>query len=180
MDEQELLDLYKSTKHKDYLGTLLQSYTLMLFGVGMKYLKNEEAAKDAVQQTFEKVLTEFDKHEVTYFKAWLYTMMKNHCLMTLRKKGVDTTPYEQYHDYRQYHEEDEQLWEKERDLDLLQEALEELKSLQQDCIRYFYLEKRSYAEIAEMMQLSLKEVKSHIQNGKRNLKIIIERKQNHE
>src|SRR5688572_15955898 len=63
---------------------LLQRYTLLLLGVCMKYLKDEEEAKDAVQQIFLKVITELPKYMVDYFKSWLYMVARNHCLMKIR------------------------------------------------------------------------------------------------
>ena len=54
----------------------------------MKYLKNEEAAKDAVQQIFLKVIHELQRYQVQFFKSWLYMIARNHCLMQLRKHDV--------------------------------------------------------------------------------------------
>ena len=51
---------------------------MLLLGVCMKYLKNEEEARDAVQQVFLKVLTEVSKYKIDYFKSWLYMVAKNH------------------------------------------------------------------------------------------------------
>jgi len=44
------------------------------------------------------------------------------------------------------------------------------------CVILFYLEKRSYQEIATSTQFTQMQVKSHIQNGKRNLKLLMEKK----
>ncbi len=57
----------------------------------MKYLKNEQDAKDCVQQIFLKVISELHKYKVDYFKSWIYMIAKNHCLMKLRDKGKVTT-----------------------------------------------------------------------------------------
>src|SRR5688572_17310748 len=84
MNESELLDLYYREKDAQWLGILLERYTLLLLGVCMKYLKNEPEARDAVQQVFLKVLTEAGKYRITYFKSWIYMVAKNHCLMKLR------------------------------------------------------------------------------------------------
>src|SRR6202522_4130435 len=87
MTDQELLERYYESRENDWLGILLQRYTLLLLGVCMKYLKNEEEAKDAVQQVFLKVIAELHKYKVDYFKSWLYMVAKNYCLMQLRSKG---------------------------------------------------------------------------------------------
>ena len=92
--DQELLEQFARLKDNRILGELLKRYTLLLFGVCMKYLKTEEEAKDAVQQVFLKVMTELPKYMVEHFKAWLYMVTKNHCLMKLREKksgkGIET------------------------------------------------------------------------------------------
>src|ERR1700754_2136826 len=87
IDENELLQRFYADRDNQWLGILLQRYTLLLLGVCMKYLKNEEEAKDSVQQIFLKAITELHKYRVTYFKSWIYTVARNHCLMHLRDRN---------------------------------------------------------------------------------------------
>ena len=155
----------------------------MLLGVGMKYLRNEEEAKDCVQQVFEKVLVEAEKYKVEYFKSWLYMIAKNHCLMQLRKRKhyVDelqpnTEPYAAESDAELL----QAAIDKDATLHIMEVALLSLSKEQKDCITLFYLQKKSYDEIVETTGLDYKKVKSHIQNGKRNLKIKIESQINDE
>ncbi len=61
-------------------------------------------------------------------------------------------------------------------LSVLDECISELKEEQQECVKLFFLEKKSYNEVNKLTGLELKKVKSHIQNGKRNLKICLESK----
>ncbi len=79
MTDQELLERYYSSSENDWLGVLLQRYTLLLLGVCMKYLKDEEEARDCVQHIFLKVITELSKYRVEYFKSWIYTVARNQC-----------------------------------------------------------------------------------------------------
>jgi RNA polymerase sigma-70 factor (ECF subfamily) len=60
--------------------------------------------------------------------------------------------------------------EKERMLKALENGVQLLNDHQRKCIELFYLKEKSYQEVAEQTGFSLNEVKSHIQNGKRNLK----------
>jgi RNA polymerase sigma factor (sigma-70 family) len=90
IDDTELLQRFNADKDNEWLGILLQRYTMLLLGVCMKYLKNEEEAKDAVQQVFLKAINELHKYKVDYFKSWIYMVAKNHCLMKLRDKGKYT------------------------------------------------------------------------------------------
>ena len=144
----------------------------------MKYLKNEEEANDSVQQIFLKVIQELHKYKVEYFKSWLYMVAKNHCLMKLRERqGKLTTEIRDNLTIAPVEETDKQsLWESDHTLDVMESALSELNEEQKRCVTLFYLQKKSYQEIGEITGYSLLQVKSYIQNGKRNLKIIIERK----
>lgn len=176
-EDAELLQLYQSGGNNEYLGTLLQRYSVLLFGVCMKYLGNAEEAKDAVQQVFLKVIKDIGKYKVEHFRSWLYMVAKNHCLMTLRKKGIRTTDLDERTMGNEKEEElRDLLMEKEEKLNRLTEALDMLNEPQQACIRLFFLEKKSYREVAALTGYSELQVKSHIQNGKRNLKISLERK----
>jgi len=180
--DQELLEQYARKKDNRILGELLQRYTLLLFGVCMKYLKSEEESRDAVQQIYLKVITELPKYKIDHFKAWLYMVAKNHCLMKLReRKSGKGTALELSDTHAAVPAEDRTIdlkIEKEKKLQLMEASLEELQKDQQICLKLFYLEKKSYQEIAEERGYTLLQVKSYIQNGKRNLKILIEKKLN--
>ena len=178
ISDQELLENFYTTHDAEWLGILLPRYTLLLLGVCMKYLKNEEEAKDCVQQIFLKVITELKKYKVEYFKSWLYMVAKNHCLMKIRDRhgkipmelternmaGAEELPD------RQSLAQDEQA------IEFMNEALAELSPEQRQCVTLFYLEKKSYQEISEETKFTMMQVKSYIQNGKRNLKLMIEKK----
>ena len=178
ISDQELLENFYSDHDNEWLGILLQRYTLLLLGVSMKYLKNEEQAKDSVQQIFLKVIQELHKYKVDYFKSWLYMVAKNHCLMKIREKqGKQITEINDRHAAQADEIADRQaLLENEQTLDLLEVSLKELNNEQQQCVTLFYLEKKSYQEISDKTGFTMLQVKSYIQNGKRNLKILIEKK----
>lgn len=181
IDDQQLLQHFYADKNNEWLGILLQRYTLLLLGVCMKYLKNEEEAKDSVQQVFLKVITELHKYKVDYFKSWLYMVAKNHCLMKLRDKGKHTVEMnERLFSTPDETEDKKKYLEKDLALTNMEKALQHLNEEQSQCITLFYLEKKSYQDITEQTGYSLLKVKSHIQNGKRNLKIILERLQQNE
>ena len=177
--DAELLEHYYADKNQEWIGILLERYTLLLYGVCMKYLKDEHAAKDGVQQIFLKVLTEVSKYRIEYFKSWLYMVAKNHCLMRLRDKGArETRELTDKYVIQPETNATTELLENEHTYDKLEEAINELADEQRQCVILFYLKKNSYQQIAEKTGFSLMHVKSYIQNGKRNLKIILERKLN--
>jgi len=178
MSDQELLNQFYTSHDNKWLGILLQRYTLLLLGVSMKYLKNEEEAKDSVQQIFLKVIEELHKYKVEYFKSWLYMVAKNHCLMKLRKQSVKNTVEisDKLAVTPQESTDATTLLQNEYTLDLMETALKELNPEQQQCITLFYLQKKSYQDISDTTGYSMLQVKSFIQNGKRNLKLLIEKK----
>lgn len=173
------MENYYTDGNNEWLGILMQRYTLLLYGVCMKYLKHEEEAKDAVQQIFLKAISELQKYRVTYFKSWLYMVARNYCLMQLRdKEKASPLPVTEKMMASEPEETDSLVFHQQKDaaLSALDEALEELNEDQKQCIVLFYLQKKSYNDIALMTGYSPMQIKSHIQNGKRNLKIIMEKK----
>ena len=176
--DQELLEKFYADHDNEWLGILLQRYTLLLLGVCMKYMKNEEEAKDCVQQVFLKVIQELQKYKVEYFKSWLYMVAKNHCLMKLREKQGKIMA--ELNDRLAATPDDETdlqaLLQNDHTLDLLELALADLNAEQRQCVTSFYFQKKSYQEISDETGFSLLQVKSYIQNGKRNLRLWIEKK----
>lgn len=169
--DDELLQRYYADGNNEWLGIILERYTLLLFGVCMKYLKQEEPAKDMVQQVFLKALSEAAKYRIENLGGWLYRVARNQCLTVLRDKKIFTGE-EQLQYLEQPEEIPEQLhWQQVKDTERLRQSLESLKEEQKKAIVLFYLEKKSYAEIASLTGWEIGLVKSHIQNGKRNLKI---------
>lgn len=175
-----LLENFYREKDNEWLGILMQRYTLLLYGVCMKYLKDEEEARDAVQQIFLKAIAELQKYPVTYFKSWIYMIARNYCLMQLRDKNKIPVPVTEKMLVEAPGEEDGLQAHRMKDatLEMLGEALNELNEDQKKCVELFYLQKKSYNDIASITRFSLLQVKSYIQNGKRNLKNLVEKKLN--
>ncbi len=175
MSDNELLEKFQSEGNSEWLGILLQRYTLLLLGTCMKYLKNEEEAKDSVQQIFLKAITELPKYKIAFFKSWLYMVARNHCLMLLRNKNA-FMPVDENTPLAAREEDKKDRRHTEKTLTFIESSIKELNEEQKNCVTQFYLEKKSYTEIAAHTHYTVKQVKSHIQNGKRNLKILVEKK----
>ena len=181
LNDAELISRYRETGENDFAGELYERYTHLVFGVCVKYLGNEEDARDATIEIFEKLLTDLKRHEVQNFKAWLYSVAKNHCLMKFRrdKTRIENRP-ELQEDLMTVME-----WSTsphlnngtvdEADHEKVVEAIGQLNNEQRICIELFYLQEKSYDIISQETGFNYKQVKSYIQNGKRNLKIILNR-----
>lgn len=179
LSDQELLERFYQDGDVEWLGILFPRFSLLLYGLCLKYLKSEEEAKDAVQQVFLKAISELGKYRVTYIKSWLYMVAKNHCLMQLRGNGNRTVEFkEHFTSAANNWEENKMALERENNLKELEFAITRLNEEQRLCITLFYLQKKSYQQISEETGFSMMQVKSYVQNGKRNLKILLPRKEN--
>lgn len=181
--DEALLEAYRTLGDPEYLAELYRRHMHLALGVCIKYLKDVAAAQDAVADVFEKLAKDLREREVEQFKPWLYTVAKNHCLQLLRKEQVQlgrTKEYTQFLDAVMESEEEPHLHkedEREMLLQKLESSIEALGEDQKLCIVLFYLEGKSYKEIVDQTGYTDMQVKSHIQNGKRNLKNLIERRQ---
>lgn len=176
LTDEELLVQYRKRNSMHVIGILYNRYTHLVYGLCLKYLKSREDAQDAVMSIFELLPEKLKKHEVKFFKSWLYIVATNHCLILLRKRaGTEKTNGR----FMENEELTHLLFEEDNignDLVALQACLEELRSDQRICVSLFYLNEKSYQDIVEQTSFKLNKVKSYIQNGKRNLRICLEKK----
>jgi RNA polymerase sigma factor (sigma-70 family) len=172
--DNDLINIFSETGNNALIGILYKRYGHLALGLCFKYLKNKDEAEDAVIQIFTNLIHDLKRYKIEYFKSWLYVYTKNYCLMELRKRQSLLKKELELHENALLFVDSEEpghLEEKEKQIRLLEEAILTLNEGQKTCIHLFYIEERSYAEIAEKTGYSLNDVKSHIQNGKRNLKL---------
>lgn len=173
--DEELIQLYQQSGDNQWLGVLLERHTLLLLGIAMKYLKERSKAEDAVQQVFIKTITHFPATPVQNFKGWLYILMRNHCFGELRNPTYHAPEEALAYVAAPESKTHAELMSDEIMRQRMHEAIENLNPEQQVCIRLFYIEERSYKEIMEHTNFSFDQVKSYVQNGKRNLKIALQK-----
>ena len=177
--DKKLVSLFKENEDKEIIGELYKRYTQFVFLVSMKYLKNEDESKDSVMQIFEKLFIDLKNHKVDNFKSWLYMVTRNHCLMHLRKLQTSLKNQQELKkDSESFMENDMNSHlmgndVTEKKIKTVQDAVLQLNKEQRECVKLFYIEGKSYSEIAEITNYTIKKVKSYIQNGKRNLKNIL-------
>lgn len=173
--DEELIQAYRKSEDSALLGILLQRYTMLLLGVAVKYLKDKNAAQDAVQHVFMQAISHLPKDDIQNFKGWLYVLTRNHCLQLLRDKHYHTDEGLLTNVSATEEDKEERIW-KETTLEAMQHAITLLDVEQQQCINLFYLQKQSYKQIMAQTNFTFEQVKSYIQNGKRNLKLILTQK----
>ena len=174
MEDEELIALFKDTKNTSHLGQLYQKYMHLVYGTCLKYLKNTQDAEDGVIDIFEKISKKLLTSEVKSFKSWLYVVTKNHCFEILRRRKTRVTKENEaeimYSD-DVFHPDDV---DDQDEINRLNACLEQLDRKQRACINMFYFKKLTYEEVAKALNIGYSQVRSRIQNGRRNLRICME------
>ncbi len=173
-DDDKLLTSYRQNGDLVVLGKLYEKQMPLVYGVCLKYLKDEEQAKDAVMGIFEELITKVKQHEIKQFRAWLYVLSRNYCLMQLRSgKKMETVSLDDFMEFTPILHPDDNN--REAAMQALEKCIDKLPDTQKQSISLFYLNEKCYKEITELTGFTLNEVKSYIQNGKRKLKICLEK-----
>lgn len=172
--DDELLNNYRKSGDIAVLGGLFERYVPLIYGVCLKYLKEDDASKDAVMGIFEELIVKVKQHDIKQFRSWVYVLSRNYCLMQLRSgKKVEVISLEEIMEFTPFlHPEDSK---KEEALKALERCMEKLNAAQRQSVDLFYLKEKCYKEIADLTGFTLNDVKSYIQNGKRNLKLCMEK-----
>lgn len=177
LSDEDLLKRFQYNEDENCYNELHRRYVHLVYGVCLKYLANKEDSKEMTMHIFERLYSILLHEQIKSFKNWLYVVTRNECHSTLRK---DKKRKEQLDVLKQLENSASLFVENVGFLRLLNEGktqstnlIEQINLLPKDqrrCIEYFYFEKMSYKEIADETKLSLKQVKSNLQNGKRKLK----------
>ncbi|HAN38338.1 MAG TPA: RNA polymerase subunit sigma-70 [Chitinophagaceae bacterium] len=174
--DRYLLEQYQLTHNQQWLAKLYLKYYSLVFGTCLKYLEDTDAAKDAVMNIYQELVLKVPQHQIEHFSGWLHTVARNHCLMALRKqKRTPTVSFDASFMQNESFEHLDVALEKEQQLTALENCIEQLQAQQQQAIRLFYLEQKNYHEVAELTGFEWAKVRSLIQNGRRNLKICLEK-----
>ncbi|MDA3891164.1 MAG: sigma-70 family RNA polymerase sigma factor [Salinivirgaceae bacterium] len=176
--DSELVFDYKQSLNTEIIGEIYERYHHIVFGVALKYLKDTELAQDALLDVFNNLFEQLAKYKIDEFKSWLLTVTRNHSLRLL-KENAKSAPLEYANNkdltinFMENEHKIDLLNEKEKQIIQMEEALTKLKPEQKLCVSLFYLDDKTYQEIADETGFSIKKVKSYIQNGKRNMQILM-------
>jgi RNA polymerase sigma-70 factor (ECF subfamily) len=181
MTDNELISHYKLHQDKECVGELYKRYTGFTYSICYKYFNDSERSREAVLEIFEELISKLLVHEIQNFKSWLHTVARNHCLLTFRAKKYESQFIDNYKKYQNdFMEQDKVLYPdyqlKEENIAELEKCINQLKPEQRNCIELFYLQDKSYVETAKITGYTMNEVKTYLQNGKRNLKILMSKK----
>ncbi len=173
------IDDFQSTGNQEHLVKVFMMFRELIFGVCLKYFRNEEDAKDATLEIYQLLSKKLPSQKIENFKPWLYVVVKNYCFEKLRKKSRQLVKENEAIDVYSEHLIHPDNIEKEELLEVMEKCMETLSEKQRNCINAFYYKKLSYHEAAAALSMSWNQVRSQIQNGRRNLKICIEDKNDH-
>jgi len=138
-----------------------------IFRFALKNLRDEELAKDIVQESFARMWARLDKVDGTKGKSYLFTTA-HHLICDTAKKRLRSTRMEAVHENKQHTSQSQP------DLkDILDQALSTLPDIQRSVILLRDLEGYSYDEIAELTELTLSQVKVYIYRGRQTLQAYI-------
>ena len=173
-DDAKLLISYRERGDISVLGELYEKHVPLVYGLCLKYLKDEEQAKDAVMGIFEELILKVKLHDIKQFRSWLYVLSRNYCLMQIRSgKKIETVDLDEVMEFTPLLHPDSDN--REAAISALERCINKLSAGQKQSVELFYLKEKCYKEVAELTGFSLNDVKSYIQNGKRNLKICLEK-----
>ena len=177
--DEELLKHYKQSGNKDLFADLFKKHVSVVYGTCLFYLQDKDEAQDATMQLFEKLMLDINNREIDNFKGWLSFVVRNHCISIIRKNKSQSKNIKSYYEF-EYEDANYETEEKINTvsddvmLENMKQCLPKLKEKQRLCVELFYLNNKSYQDIANQTGFTLNEIKSYIQNGKRNLKLLLE------
>ncbi|MBK6986426.1 MAG: sigma-70 family RNA polymerase sigma factor [Bacteroidetes bacterium] len=177
--DEELLKHYKQSGNKDLFADLFKKHVSVVYGTCLFYLQDKDEAQDATMQLFEKLMLDINNREIDNFKGWLSFVVRNHCISIIRKNKSQSKNIKSYYEF-EYEDANYETEEKinavsdDVMLENMKQCLPKLKENQRLCVELFYLNNKSYQDIANQTGFTLNEIKSYIQNGKRNLKLLLE------
>lgn len=177
LSDAALVQAFQQQADLTVLATLYERYMDLVYGVCLNYLKDSERAKDCVLQIFEELIVKVPQHQIGNFRGWLYQLTKNYCLMQLRSdKKFMKVPADDLVMQSEPGVHLDGVMEREDQMQALQDCLAQLNREQRQVVELFYLQGKAYKEIVSLMEIDVNTVRSFLQNGRRNLKICMDKK----
>ena len=182
LSDEELIRLYQDREDEEYVGELYNRHSDKIYVVARNMVNDRDAAQDIVMSVFEKVLKNLLTTDVQSFSNWVFIIAKNECNQYLRSSSNNAKRMTEWGENQRNTFENvendglERLLNEEQDYQTrnrVQSAIEQLKEEQKICVVLFYYEGKSYRDIAYDTGYSENEVKSYLQNGKKNLEKLL-------
>jgi RNA polymerase sigma-70 factor (ECF subfamily) len=174
--DEELISVYQQSEDIASVATLFDRYAEIISMICLNYLKNKQDAEDGFMDLFEQVTIDLKTTQVQNFSAWLNAVVRHHCLKVKRQREKFAAADIEQFSSSEWSEPIKEINEQIDASKELNAAMQTLKPDQERCVFLFYTQQKSYKEIADELNMDMNTVKSHIQNGKRKLKIELEKR----
>lgn len=181
-DDTELVELYKKNPDTSLIEELYNRYSKRVYWWALKFLGNRLEAEEMVHDIFAAMMSGmldlYQAREGAKFSSWLYRCVGNQCMKIVRKRNEVIFNQVEVVDVPEALIIDLEVeviakeWNEQ-----LTSALNRLNQMQRVCCMRFYWDGMRYDEIAEELGITHDQVRSHLQNGLRNLRIIFGRSQ---
>lgn len=182
LTDVELIQNYRQTGEQSTLNELLQRYYHLIYGACYKVLGDQEDAKDVCIEVCESLIVKLKEAEINYFSSWLYTVCHNRSVSYIRNRETRKKHEAEVEKSAELVVENQGLLRLSNDKspqegrvnakDRLAEFMSQLPQAQRKCLQLFYFKSMSYAQIAKKTNSDQAQVKSHLQSGKRKLKLL--------
>lgn len=183
LSDTEIIREYLKTQNSSYFSMLYRKYAGKVYGKCLSILKNDDEARDAVQDIFVKIMLNLSNFgEKSQFSTWVYSITYNFCIDAIRKKKKEKTLFsediERAPDVPEEEVPDEYLLE--MDIKYLKKVLEELPTGDRMIILMKYQDDMSIKEIAETINKTESAVKMKIKRAKHKAQDLYEKMSNQE
>jgi RNA polymerase sigma-70 factor (ECF subfamily) len=151
-------------KRKEY-NIVVKEQSGNLFGYAIRFLRNEEDAKDIVQDVFEKLWLNRSKVEFAKSKSWMFTTAHNAMINFSTRKGRmklsdEMTEFDSGKSQSNLFESNQ----------VVERAVSILPPIQKSVILLRDLEDYSYKEIGDILELSDSQVKVYLFRARKKIK----------
>ncbi len=177
--DAEVIRAYLATQDARYFSQLYRRYANKVYGKCISILKNDAAAKDAMQDIFVKIMLNLGNFgEKSQFSTWVYSITYNYCIDAIRKKKKEKTMFsediERAPDVAADEVPDQFLLE--MDMQNLKAVLEALPDSDRLILIMKYHDDMSIRDIAEILSKTESAVKMKIKRAKEKAKELFETK----
>ncbi len=168
--DAELVESYRATGDNRHFEALYRSVRRRVFGLCLRILRNADNAQDATHEAFVRAYQDFPTLQGTNFSAWVSSIAANLCLNRIRDETRRARLLE--HGFpREDGRNAETAAIAAEQAGIAREVLRSLNPEQRKVLALRYVDEFSYQEIENITGYGAGQVRSYLQNGRRNFRI---------
>lgn len=176
-DEAVLVKRFRGERDGAAFDALYRRNRRMVYGTCLRYLRDREAAEDACHDVFLQAYQQFDSLRGDVFSPWVRRIAINHCLNRQRhaatRRRIEPTLVRDFDQGRA--DASHAAAAARDDLRIAAELVRGLSPKQRLVFLLRHVEQLAYDGIAEVTGLPFDEVRSALQNARRNFRLGWER-----